>query len=58
MKGVWADIYVWMDNIIYIYGILSLLLSLYIIPIIRDEIHEAVELGKFSWWKKKAKQEN
>jgi MFS family permease len=56
MTGVWADIYVWLDNIIYIYGILSLLLSIYIIPIIKDEIQDAVELGKFSWWKKKAKQ--
>jgi MFS family permease len=56
MTGVWADVYVWMDNIIYIYGILSLLLSLYIIPIIKDEIQDAVELGKLSWWKKKAKQ--
>ncbi len=55
MIGIWNDIYVWLDNIIYIYGILSLLLTLYIIPIIRDEIDEAIELGKLSWWKKKAK---
>jgi MFS family permease len=55
MTGIWSDIYVWIDNIIYIYGILSLLLTLYIIPIARDEIDEAVELGKFMWWKKKVK---
>jgi len=55
MTGIWKDIYVWIDNIIYLYGILSLLLQLYIIPIIRDQIDEAVEMGKLSWWKKKAK---
>ncbi len=55
MTGVWRDIYVFFDNILYIYGILSLLLTLYIIPIIRDEIDKAVELGKLFWWKKKAK---
>jgi hypothetical protein len=45
----------WFDLLLYLYGIISLLLSLYIFPIIRDEIEEAAELGKLSWWKKGAK---
>ncbi|MEJ2294133.1 MAG: hypothetical protein P8Y23_05135 [Candidatus Lokiarchaeota archaeon] len=45
----------WFGLLIYLYGILSLLLNLYILPIIRDEITEAAELGKLSWWKKGAK---
>lgn len=45
----------WFDLLLYLYGILSLLLNLYILPIIRDEISEAAELGKLSWWKKRAK---
>ncbi len=48
------DVNNWFDNVIYIYGILSLLLNLYIIPIIRDEFEEAVELGKLKFWKKGA----
>ena len=36
MTGIWADIYVWFDNIIYIYGILSLLAQLYHIPIVKQ----------------------
>ncbi len=46
MTGIWNDIYVWVDNIIYIYGILSLLLSLYILPLIRGEFDEAINLGR------------
>ncbi len=45
----------WIQNIIYIYGIASLLLHLYIIPIAHQEFADAVELGKLGWWKKKAK---
>ena len=45
----------WVNLLIYLYGILSLLLNLYILPIIRDEIAEAAEIGKLSWWKKVAK---
>lgn len=45
----------WFDLLLYLYGILSLLLNLYILPIIRDEISEAAELGKLGWWKKRAK---
>jgi len=45
----------WFDILLYFYGILSLLLTLYILPIIRDQLEEAAELGKISWWKKGAK---
>lgn len=45
----------WFDFLLYLYGIISLLLNLYIMPIIRDQIEEAAELGKLSWWKKGAK---
>ena len=46
MSGIWKDIYVWMDNIIYIYGILSLLLNLYILPLVRGEFDKAINLGR------------
>ncbi|MHA1489317.1 MAG: hypothetical protein ACTSRI_06650 [Promethearchaeota archaeon] len=46
MSGIWKDIYVWIDNIIYIYGILSLLLNLYILPLIRGDFDEAINLGR------------
>ncbi|MFO8017161.1 MAG: hypothetical protein R6U96_00875 [Promethearchaeia archaeon] len=45
----------WFDNIIYIYGIASLLLNLYIIPLISEQFQKAVELGKASSIKKGAK---
>jgi len=45
----------WSDTILFIYGIGSLLLNLYIRPIINEQFHEAVELGKIHWWKKGAK---
>ena len=51
MVGVWADIYVWIDDIIYIYGIISLLVTLYIIPIIRNEFDDAVNQTRFSRFK-------
>ena len=44
-----------LDLLIYFYGIISLLLNLYVLPIIRDQIEEAAELGKLSWWKKGAR---
>ncbi|MBD3254108.1 MAG: hypothetical protein GF383_03405 [Candidatus Lokiarchaeota archaeon] len=50
-----GTIWIWIDNIIFIVGIASLLLTLYIIPLAGEEFHKAVEMGKFSWWKKKAK---
>ncbi len=50
MTGIWADIYVWVDNIIYIYGIASLLLQLYIIPILKKEFDEAINKGRNQKW--------
>ncbi len=50
MTGIWADIYVWFDNIIYIYGITSLLLQLYIIPILKKEFDEAINKGRNQKW--------
>ena len=44
-----------LNLLIYFYGIVSLLVNLYILPIIRDQIEEAAELGKLGWWKKRAK---
>jgi hypothetical protein len=35
----------WFDLLIFLYGIISLMLSLYIIPLIREEFQEAVESG-------------
>jgi len=46
MTGVWRDIYVWFDNIVYIYGIISLLLQLYIIPILTKTFDEAINKGR------------
>ena len=46
MTGIWADIYVWFDNIIYIYGILSLLAQLYLIPIFKHEFDEVINKGR------------
>lgn len=51
----WSQIYLILNNLLYLYGIVSLLLNLYIIPIVRDQFEEAVELGKLNWWKKSAK---
>ncbi|MFX0083449.1 MAG: hypothetical protein ACFE94_17010 [Candidatus Hodarchaeota archaeon] len=44
------------DLIIYIYGIASLLITLYIIPIIREEFQDAADQGFFKRFKKGAKQ--
>lgn len=43
------------DIIMYIYGILSLLLSLYILPLIKDAFYKGIELSKFVGFKKRAK---
>ncbi|MFX0104448.1 MAG: hypothetical protein ACFE75_03030 [Candidatus Hodarchaeota archaeon] len=45
----------WFDLIIFLYGIISLMLSLYIIPLIREEFQEAVELGIIKRIKRGAK---
>ncbi|MFX1574064.1 MAG: hypothetical protein ACFFB0_15075 [Promethearchaeota archaeon] len=50
-----TGLWLWFDNIIYIYGIISLLLNLYIIPLASEEFHKAVEMSKLSFWKKGAK---
>ncbi len=50
-----TGLWLWFDNIIYIYGIISLLLNLYIIPLASEQFHKAVEISKFSFWKKGAK---
>ena len=43
------------DIIMYVYGILSLLLSLYILPLIKDAFYKGIELSKFVGFKKRAK---
>ncbi|HEY0089655.1 MAG TPA: hypothetical protein VGB37_12480, partial [Candidatus Lokiarchaeia archaeon] len=55
MVGVWADVYVWIDDIIYIYGIVSLLITLYLIPIIRNKFDDAVNQTRTSIFKKGVK---
>ncbi|MFX0005493.1 MAG: hypothetical protein ACFFA7_13605 [Promethearchaeota archaeon] len=45
----------WFDLIIFLYGIISLVLQLYIIPLIREEFQEAVETGIIKRIKKGAK---
>jgi len=50
-----SGLWLWFDNIIYIYGIVSLLLNLYIIPLASEQFHKAVEMSKLSFWKKGAK---
>ncbi|MHA2009310.1 MAG: hypothetical protein ACXABO_18315 [Promethearchaeota archaeon] len=50
-EGIWL----WIDRILYIYGIVSLLLTLYILPLASEQFQKAVELGKLTFWKKKAK---
>jgi len=39
----------------YVYGILSLALTLYIIPLMRDKFYKGIELSKFSVFKRGAK---
>ncbi len=50
-EGIWF----WIDKILYIYGIVSLLLTLYILPLASEQFQRAMELGKLTFWKKKAK---
>ncbi len=35
----------WLDLLVFLYGIISLMLSLYIIPLIREEFQDAVDTG-------------
>ncbi len=50
-----TGLWLWFDNILYIYGIISLLLNLYIIPLASEQFHKAAEISKLSFWKKGAK---
>ncbi len=50
MSGVWGEVFVWIDNIVYIYGILSLLMNLYIIPLAKEEFDAAINLGRNQKW--------
>ncbi|MFX1389089.1 MAG: hypothetical protein ACFE9Z_03385 [Promethearchaeota archaeon] len=45
----------WFDLLIFLYGIIALMLSLYIIPLIREEFQEAVDQGIIKRIKKGAK---
>lgn len=48
----WSWVYVLINNIIYLYGIVSLLINLYIMPIAKGKFREAAEIGKTQWAKK------
>ena len=54
--GTQEGIGLWFDLILYTYGIASLLLTLYVIPIIREEFQDAADQGFFKRFKKGAKQ--
>ena len=45
----------WFDLLLFLYGIISLMLSLYIIPLIREEFQEAVDTGIIKRMKKGTK---
>ena len=55
MVGIWGAPFVWIDNIIFIYGIASLTINLYVIPIIQEKFESAVNQGRFMRWKTGAK---
>ncbi|MHA2049852.1 MAG: hypothetical protein ACW986_09580 [Promethearchaeota archaeon] len=45
----------WIDLILFLYGILSLIISLYIFPLIREEFQDAIDQGIISRIKKSGK---
>lgn len=45
----------WIDLLLFLYGILSLIISLYIFPLIREEFQDAVDQGVFGRIKKGGK---
>jgi hypothetical protein len=45
----------WIDLLLFLYGILSLIISLYIIPLFREEFQDAVDQGVFKRIKKGGK---
>lgn len=55
MIGIWEETYVWIDNIIFIYGIAYLIINLYINPVIKDKFESAVNQGRLMRWKTGAK---
>ncbi|NHJ23987.1 MAG: hypothetical protein EAX89_05400 [Candidatus Lokiarchaeota archaeon] len=50
-EGFWLVV----EILIYIYGLLSLLVNLYILPLFKDTFYKSVELSKFIGFKKGAK---
>jgi len=46
----------WLDLLIFLYGIISLMLTLYLIPLIREEFHEAVDMGIIKRVKRETKE--
>jgi len=46
----------WLDLLVFLYGIISLMLTLYIIPLIREEFQEAVDMGIIKRTKRGAKE--
>ena len=45
----------WIDLLVFLYGVISLMLSLFIIPLIREEFQEAVDMGIINRVKKGTK---
>ncbi|MFX1339863.1 MAG: hypothetical protein ACFFDK_14720, partial [Promethearchaeota archaeon] len=56
MYGIWDNRFAWIDNIIYIFSIISLLIFLYINPIIKNNFKDAIVQGRAITWKFGAKQ--
>lgn len=55
MYGIWESNFAWIDNIVYIFSIISLLIFLYINPIINNNFKEAIVQGRAITWKIGAK---
>ncbi len=55
MYGIWDNKFAWIDNIVYIFSIISLMFFLYINPIIRNNFKEAIVQGRAITWKFGAK---
>jgi hypothetical protein len=56
LAGVWEEFYDIFDVIIFLYGIISLLLTLYIIPLLRNKFDEAINQGRLMKLKKSMKE--
>ncbi len=46
------EIILGIDNIVFIYGIASLIINLYIIPVFKDKFESVIDQGKLMRWKK------